>query len=234
MYKRQVSDDSALISPIFGATPFDVNRTILSTNPAFVFDHLQRQATLLDADTNLQNATGARVFTENLTPNVFYLDENRGVLLTDNGMFEDIESPLLDNVSGGSLITISPHEALWLGGTIDGSPTRDGLVYDGRDQSIRRVSNLLSEARENPTTTVVGQKLLVVGGRAEDDTLSNTIDVIEIENFDDSERHELPEAISGFALLPMPNGQALIMGGKNEQGEATNRLLVYNPAPRDL
>ena len=224
-----VSDDSALTSPIQGATLLDANRTILSTNPAFSFDHIRRQTTRLTDERDLENAIGARVLNANLESNVFFLKENQGLLLGEDGTFTEIDSPLLENLSGGSLIAISAHQALWLGGTRDGVLTQNGVIYDGRDQSFSLVPNLLSESRSNPTLCVVGQNLLAVGGNDQDEALSRAVDVIDIGNLENTGTMELPEAISGFSLLGMPNGQALVLGGKNEQGAAISQLLVFNP-----
>lgn len=201
---------------------------LLSGDPALLLDGFQNTLRAL-SDGDMLSGPAHTLVTNNSLQVIFAGAEvGSGAALYEAGQVTRLSPPPEMNRIDHQGIALANGEILYLGGAIDDVATRGAVLYKTESRSFQTIE-LLATARRNPAVARTGDYLVVVGG--EDDTGKALGDV---EVFD-------AVTLAPVAVLPLQvarknttanalnNGQVLIAGGLDAEGNPSAILELFTP-----
>lgn len=135
-------------------------------------------------------------------------------------------------MKGHAALTLSDGRVLLLGGeTLDGSALSDGWLYDPDDDSFTALPGLLQIPRSGHTATLLGDELVVAGGRGQDGVPLATAEIFDLSDNPPEYLDTIPLSVGrvGHHAFVMPTGTLALVGGLTSEGQPTDVIEIYTP-----
>lgn len=139
-------------------------------------------------------------------------------------------------ISGHAALALEDGRILIVGGeTLDGTMVPDGWLYDPEDDSFTHLPGLLQVARSGHTATLLGDELVVAGGRGQDGAPLASVEVFDLSDGSPSylDTVSLSVARSGHHAFVMPTGTLGLLGGHGPGDNPTDVIEIYTPGLLD-
>lgn len=125
-------------------------------------------------------------------------------------------------------VQLPTNEALFLGGSISGVAVATAVLYKPLSGSFQSV-DLLATPRNNPAVAVTDRYLVVVGGEADDGQPVPDVEVFDVNTLAPVAIVPLQVPRKNTSAQPLVNGQVLIAGGEDSEGNAIGVLELFTP-----
>lgn len=155
-------------------------------------------------------------------------DVDQGAALYELTQIQRISPPaeLLRRQHRGLLLPT--NEALFLGGAVDDVAVTSAVLYKPSSATFQ-VIDLLATPRRNPAVAITERYLVVAGGESDSGEAIGDIEVFDALTLDPVAVVPMLVARKNASAEPLSNGQVLIGGGIDQQGQPTAILELFTP-----
>lgn len=213
-----------------GASAATIGRDLflISGDPGLLLDGLQGSARPLLNGEALDGPAVALVAGGSLQVILAGNGVSPGAAIYELGQIQRFPGPDALLRTDHRAVALPTGEALFLGGAIADSAVSSAVFYKPASTSFQTIE-LLATARRNPAVAITPNYLVVAGGAADDGSVIADMEVFDATTLEPVATIPMIVPRTGAVAKKLANGQVLIIGGRDANGDLTGVLELFTP-----
>ena len=199
---------------------------IVGDGTAVVIDGLAQKATAIP-DAFILNGTLTR--SKNIVLAVGAGTGTTGAARVNSQSATELGAPPQAQRTGHRAVALSGDDVLIVGGSVDGIASPDGLRYLAASEEFTIITDLLPIGRNQPAVAVTDRYIIVAGGIDQNGDIYPSVDVIRVSDLSNVATLDLTVPRTDAHAIPLANGQVLIVGGRDLNGDPIAILELFTP-----